>query len=116
MQRRDWLCAIYNLHMRSASCAALSSPLIRRQLDWIAETVHRIFADAFELDIASDEVGERSRQQYRLAELLDECFQARRPCSRAWGGRKAALSPVAIRNSTIMLITRRQARYHAAIL
>jgi hypothetical protein len=34
------------------------SAVIRKQLDWVAEAAHRIFADAFEIKIAFDEVGE----------------------------------------------------------
>ena len=38
--------------------------MIREQFDWIVEAAHRIFADAFELEIAFDEVGERAGQQH----------------------------------------------------
>jgi len=41
------------------------------------KAAHRIFADAFELEFACDEVGERTRQQHRLSDLLGEGFQAR---------------------------------------
>jgi hypothetical protein len=37
------------------------SAVIRKQLDWVAEAAHRIFADAFEIEIAVDEIGERAR-------------------------------------------------------
>ena len=38
--------------------------MIRKQLDWVVEAAHRIFADAFEIEIAFDEVGERAGQQH----------------------------------------------------
>jgi hypothetical protein len=34
--------------------------MIRKQLDWVAETSYSMFADVFEVEIASDEVGERA--------------------------------------------------------
>ena len=36
------------------------SAVIRKQLDRVAEAAHRIFADAFEIEIAIDKVGERA--------------------------------------------------------
>ena len=46
------------------------SAVIRKQLDWVAEAAHRIFADAFEVEIAFDEVGERAGQQHRSPQLF----------------------------------------------
>jgi hypothetical protein len=37
-----------------------ASTVIRKQLDGVVEAAHRIFADAFEIEIAFDEVGERA--------------------------------------------------------
>ena len=51
------------------------SAVIRKQLDWVAEAAHRIFADAFEIEIAFDEVGERARQQHRFPQLFGEGFK-----------------------------------------
>jgi hypothetical protein len=45
--------------------------VIRKQLDWVVEAAHRIFADAFEIEIAFDEVGERAGQQHGSAQLFD---------------------------------------------
>lgn len=36
------------------------SPMIRKQLDRVAKASHRIFADAFEVEIALDQIGERA--------------------------------------------------------
>src|SRR5580692_6989651 len=36
------------------------SAVIRKQLDWVVEAADRIFANAFEIEIAFDEVGERA--------------------------------------------------------
>jgi hypothetical protein len=41
------------------------SAVIRKQLDWVVEAADRVFADAFEIEIAFDEVGERAGQQHR---------------------------------------------------
>ena len=38
------------------------SAVIGKQLDWVVEAADRIFADAFEIEIAFDEVGERAGQ------------------------------------------------------
>jgi hypothetical protein len=38
------------------------SAVIRKQLDWVVEAADRIFADALEIGLAFDEVGERARQ------------------------------------------------------
>ena len=51
------------------------SAVIRKQLDWVAEAAHRIFADTFEIEIALDEVGERARQQHRFPLLFGEGFK-----------------------------------------
>ena len=48
------------------------SAVIRKQLDWVVEAAHRIFADALEIEIAFDEVGERAGQQHRSAQLFGE--------------------------------------------
>src|SRR5206468_9592445 len=53
------------------------STVIRKQLDWVVEAAHRIFADAFEIETAFDEVGERARQQHRSAQLFGEGFETR---------------------------------------
>ena len=51
------------------------SAVIRKQLDWVVEAADRIFADAFEIEIAFDEVGERAGQQHRSAQLFGEGFE-----------------------------------------
>src|SRR3954467_5176711 len=51
------------------------SAAIRKQLDRVAETAHRIVAEAFEIEIVFDEVGEPARQQHRSAQLLVEGFE-----------------------------------------
>src|SRR4029077_1105121 len=56
---------------RSASAA------IRKQLDWVVEAAHRIFANAFEIEIAFDKVGERAGQQHRSPQLFGEGFETR---------------------------------------
>jgi tetratricopeptide (TPR) repeat protein len=53
------------------------SAVIRKQFDWVVEATHRIFADAFEIEIAFDEVGERARQQHGLPQLFGEGFETR---------------------------------------
>src|SRR6516162_6191814 len=53
------------------------SAMIRKQLDWIAEASHRMFADAFESEIALDEVGERAGYQHRSTQLFGQGFEAR---------------------------------------
>jgi hypothetical protein len=53
------------------------SAVIREQLDRVVEAAHRIFADAFEIEIVLDEVAERARQQHRSAQLLGEGFKTR---------------------------------------
>src|SRR3984893_9658735 len=53
------------------------SAVIRKQLDWVVEAAHRIFADAFEIEFAFDEVGERSGQQHRSPQLFGEGFETR---------------------------------------
>ena len=51
--------------------------MIRKQLDWVAEASHRVFADTFEIEIALNEVGERAGQQHRFPQLLGEGFETR---------------------------------------
>ena len=51
------------------------SAVIRKQLDRVVEAADRMFADAFEIEIACDEVGERAGQQHRSAQLLGERFE-----------------------------------------
>src|SRR5258706_16230846 len=53
------------------------SAVIRKQLDWVVEAADRIFADAFEIKIAFDEVGEGAGQQHRSAQLFGEGFETR---------------------------------------
>src|SRR5258705_7156610 len=53
------------------------SAVIRKQLDWVVEAAHRVFADAFEIEIAFDEVSERAGQQHRSAQLFGEGFETR---------------------------------------
>jgi len=53
------------------------SAVIRKQLDRIVEAAHRMFADAFEVEIVFDEIGERARQQHRSVQLLGEGFETR---------------------------------------
>jgi hypothetical protein len=50
------------------------SAVIRKQLDWVGEAAHRILADAFEIEIAFDEVGERAGQQHCSPQLFGEGF------------------------------------------
>ncbi len=47
--------------------ARTPQPLIREQLDRLAEAAHGVFADMFELELAADEIGKRARQQHRSA-------------------------------------------------
>ena len=51
----------------------------RKQLDWVVEAAHWIFADTFEIELAFDEVGECARQQHRSAQLFGEGFETK-PC------------------------------------
>src|SRR3982074_604791 len=53
------------------------SAVIRKQPDRVVEGAHRIFADAFEIEIACDEVGERAGQQHRSPQLFGEGFETR---------------------------------------
>jgi len=53
------------------------SAVIRKQLDSVVEAAHRIFADAFEIEIALDKVGESAGQQHRSAQLFGEGFETR---------------------------------------
>src|SRR5437870_2811375 len=53
------------------------SAVIRKQLDRVVEAAHRIFADALEIEIAFDEVGERAGQQHRSPQLFGEGFETR---------------------------------------
>jgi hypothetical protein len=43
---------------------------LRKQLDWVVEAAHRMFADAFEIEFAFDKVGERAGRQHRPPRLL----------------------------------------------
>src|ERR1700741_4073112 len=62
---------------RAHLAIASHSAMIREQLDWVAEASYRIFADAFEIEIALDEVGERAGQQYRSTQLFGQGFETR---------------------------------------
>src|SRR5262245_65020920 len=53
------------------------SAIIREQRDWVVEAAHRMFAEAFEIEIAFDQVGERARQQHRSTQLFGEGFETR---------------------------------------
>src|SRR6185503_11035358 len=53
------------------------SAVIRKQLDWVVEAAHRIFTDAFEIEIAFDALGERAGQQHRSPQLFGEGFETR---------------------------------------
>src|SRR5262245_55781565 len=53
------------------------SPIVRKQLDRVAKASHRIFADAFEVEIALDLVGERAGQQHLSVQLFGQGFQTR---------------------------------------
>jgi len=53
------------------------SAVICKKLDWVIEAAHRIFADAFEIEIAIDEVGELARQQHGSRQLPGEGFETR---------------------------------------
>src|SRR5438128_3265076 len=53
------------------------SAVIRKHLDWVVEAAHRIFADAFEIEIAYDEVGERAGKQHSFPQLFGEGFETR---------------------------------------
>ena len=54
----------------SAPGAGRRSAVICKQLDRVAEAAHRTLAEAFEIKIAFDEVGERARQQHCLPQLF----------------------------------------------
>jgi hypothetical protein len=58
------------------------SAVKRKQLDGVVEAAHRIFVDALQIEIAFDEVGERTGQQYRSAQLFGEGFETRRHVDR----------------------------------
>ena len=51
--------------------------MIRKQLDWVVEAAHGMFADVFEIEIAFDEVGEGTGQQHGSAQLFGEGFETR---------------------------------------
>src|SRR5215831_13029406 len=51
--------------------------MVRKQFDRVAEAAHRIFANAFEIEIAFDEVGERAGQQDPSPQLFGEGFETR---------------------------------------
>src|ERR1700737_1062097 len=53
------------------------SAVVRKQLDWVVEAAHRIFADAFEVEIVFDEVGEGAGQQHRSPQLFGEGLETR---------------------------------------
>src|SRR5262249_40030833 len=53
------------------------SAVIRKQLDRVVQAAHRIFADAFQIEIALDEVRERTGQQHRSPQLFGEGFETR---------------------------------------
>src|SRR6478736_10214044 len=74
--RRVQLIASQSGHARHLAMARQSA-VIREQLDRVVEAAHRIFADAFEIEIALDEVGERAGQQHRFPQLLGEGFETR---------------------------------------
>src|SRR5215471_17934601 len=61
----------------SASRDRSASTVIRKQLDWVAEAANRIFADAFEIEIAFEEVDERAGEQHRSPQLFGESFETR---------------------------------------
>src|SRR5260370_2506376 len=48
------------------------SAVIRKQLDWVVEAAHRIFADPSEIEIAFDEGGERAGQHHASTQLFVE--------------------------------------------
>jgi hypothetical protein len=51
--------------------------VIREPLDGVVEAADRLFAEAFEIEIAFDEVGERAGQEHRSAQLFGEGFETR---------------------------------------
>ena len=51
--------------------------MIRKQLDWVAEASHRVFADTFEIEVALNEVGERAGQQHLSTQLFGQGFETR---------------------------------------
>src|SRR5258707_2481688 len=53
------------------------SAVISKQLDWVVEAADRIFADAFEVEIAFDEIGEGAGQEYGSAQMFGEGFKTR---------------------------------------
>lgn len=53
------------------------SAVIRKQLDWFVEAADRIFPDAFQIEIAFDEVGERAGQQHGSPQLFGQGFETR---------------------------------------
>src|SRR5262249_36120317 len=48
--------------------------MIGKQLDWVAEPSHRVFADTFEIEIALNEVGERAGPQPLSPQLFGKGF------------------------------------------
>ena len=50
----------------------LDSSVIGKQLDWVVETTHGVFAHAFEIEITCDEVGKGAGQQHRFSQLFGE--------------------------------------------
>ena len=59
---------------RTEASRPAHSAVIRKQLDRVAETAHRMFADGFEIEITFDELGEVAGQQHLFAQLLGEGF------------------------------------------
>jgi len=48
------------------------SAVIRKQLDWVVEATHRIFADTLKIEFAFDEIGKRMGQKHVFSHLLGE--------------------------------------------
>lgn len=44
--------------IRKAAWPRVSSPLIRKQLDRLAEAAHTVLANALQIELAADEIGE----------------------------------------------------------
>src|ERR1700754_407119 len=76
-QERRKIADYWPLGSGSSPATDRHSAVIRKQLDWVVEAAHRIFTDAFEIEIAFDALGERAGQQHRSPQLFGEGFETR---------------------------------------
>jgi len=92
----------FSVHMPGAARQSTKdrhSAMVRKQFDRVAEAAHRVFANAFEIEIALDEVGKRAGQQHVLTQLFGQGFQTRSHVNRGTdhGGERRAAAPGAVR-------------------